>query len=85
MYYTGSKSPMARGNFKGEMGEPLQFQRVSHLVSVTAQHLSSRHQPKFAAFNMAPPAFDRAAITFVIGPHSSVYFCLTLDEYEMVV
>ena len=33
------------------MGHPCKFQRVSHLVSVTARHSSIGRQPNFAALN----------------------------------
>jgi len=43
--------PTSSWDLLASLGHPCKFQRVSRLVSVTARHSSSRHQPNFAALN----------------------------------
>jgi len=64
----------------------------SYIANVTVRHLSSRRQPNFAAWykewnygtfasQRVPPILGRTAITFGIGPHSTLYlpvFCCNL-------
>ena len=64
-------SPLAAEICLASWGRPGAFQRVSRLGSVTARQSSSGHQPNCGIEQRAPPIFGRAAITLVIGPHSS--------------
>jgi len=62
------------------LGHPSKFQRVSRLGSVTARHSPSGRQPNCGVEQRAARVFGRAAITFGIGPHSTLLcFMLVLN------
>jgi len=65
------------------LGHPIIFQRVSHLVSVTARQSSSGHQPNFAALNRGRHLCSagrpsRWALAHVLV---SVYFVVIFADY----
>jgi len=60
------------------LGYPCKFQRVWRLGSVTAWHSSSGRQPNCGVEQRAPSIFGRAAITLGIGPHSSLFFYMSV-------
>jgi len=59
---------------RSEFGAPSKFQWVSRLGSVTVRHSNRGRQPNCGVEQTAPPVFGRAAITFGIGPQSSIIY-----------